>query len=149
MAENFEFPFAATPVQIDGGMFARTLDTDQQPNHVLHSAQANSIYARWYLQGQMPPLLAGQWRVQAAFTEIGAANSFMVQAPDAPPAYPVQYQPAAGTPWTGAWSFTIPLAAASIAPGVYNVVILLTHESPPGTASGMAAFYEIPMVRFL
>jgi hypothetical protein len=139
MPENFDTLIPATTF-IDGGLYARVRDADNDENNVLEAAAANTVFVHWHLEkvlaGFLPP--TSQWRVEVKLEPIGGGVGPVI----APALVPY----GTGT-LPRNWSTVIPLGA--LTPDAYKMVVLLSWEFPAGTPTPMAGFYEIPMIRVI
>ena len=106
---------------------------------IIDTKDAWSINVSWNTSGFLAGALGGQWLVRAVVESIGPGFEGQVG--------PTVPQAAAG-PLNK--TVTIPVAPANtlgIAPGVYKLVVTLTHVNPNPT--GIAAYEESTIVQFV
>jgi hypothetical protein len=149
MSDTFEL-YNVGPGFTDGDMTVVLHDADGIENKVLHAGLANSIFARWHIEGPDVPLVnpAARWHLEAHFETIGPGDEFIE--PD-----PVDVAWADGQltpPNFMRWNGTIGIPAGTFPPGVYKAVVLISFQLPAAggtwTETNMSGFYEIPMIRF-
>ncbi len=131
MALTFDFPIG----DLDATTSVSIHDFDGTPNLVLDRNVAFSIHAEWRVTGPKTTMLGGRWHVRALAESMGPGAEYDLGSVDH-----------GVIPVDGATYVShVPVPADTMNPGVYKLVIVITHTNINGVATEAAGFAEGPL----